>query len=186
MGVSAGRAVGLCGRGVTVAPVGPISALSPPAASLCGAHLRLRRVSPRHPPQHQQPRHRLLRPAGRSSPAGPVPFPVPVSLPSGLLWSWWRGGAARTALSRPVSLVPWQLVEFSIPEKQYTSWSRALQSSGLHRAWLERDSPITHITFNPKNPSHILLHDTYLLCILDKSLVSLWGRGCLGCAPVGA
>ncbi|XP_030811858.1 U3 small nucleolar RNA-associated protein 4 homolog isoform X2 [Camarhynchus parvulus] len=63
-----------------------------------------------------------------------------------------------------------QLFEFSIPEKQYTSWSRAVQSRGLHRAWLERDSPITHITFNPKNPSHILLHDTYLLCVLDKSL----------------
>uniref|UniRef100_A0A803V802 UTP4 small subunit processome component n=1 Tax=Ficedula albicollis TaxID=59894 RepID=A0A803V802_FICAL len=63
-----------------------------------------------------------------------------------------------------------QLLEFSIPEKQYTSWSRAVQSRGLHRAWLERDSPITHITFNPKNPAHILLHDTYLLCVLDKSL----------------
>ncbi|XP_030138411.4 U3 small nucleolar RNA-associated protein 4 homolog [Taeniopygia guttata] len=63
-----------------------------------------------------------------------------------------------------------QLSEFSIPEKQYTGWSRAVQSRGLHRLWLERDSPITHITFNPKNASHILLHDTFLLCVLDKSL----------------
>lgn len=56
-----------------------------------------------------------------------------------------------------------------------------MQSRGLHRAWLERDSPITHITFNPKNPSHILLHDTYLLCVLDKSLVSgREGRGSQG------
>lgn len=81
---------------------------------------------------------------------------------------------------------PAQLLEFSIPEKQYTSWSRAVQSRGLHRAWLERDSPITHITFNPKNPAHILLHDTYLLCVLDKSLVSRQeGLGCLGDVPVG-
>ncbi|NXV46817.1 UTP4 protein, partial [Uria aalge] len=63
-----------------------------------------------------------------------------------------------------------QLFEFSIPEKQYTAWSRMVQNSGLHKVWLERDSPITHITFNPKNPSHILLHDIYMFCILDKSL----------------
>uniref|UniRef100_A0A8B9NW52 UTP4 small subunit processome component n=1 Tax=Apteryx owenii TaxID=8824 RepID=A0A8B9NW52_APTOW len=63
-----------------------------------------------------------------------------------------------------------QLFEFSIPEKQYTAWSRTVQNSGLHRAWLERDSPITHIAFNPKNPSHILLHDVYMFCVLDKSL----------------
>ncbi|NWU73673.1 UTP4 protein, partial [Pterocles burchelli] len=63
-----------------------------------------------------------------------------------------------------------QLFEFSIPEKQYTAWSRTVQNCGLHKGWLERDSPITHITFNPKNPSHILLHDTYMFCVLDKSL----------------
>ena len=59
-----------------------------------------------------------------------------------------------------------------IPEKQYTAWSRSVQNSGLHRLWLERDSPITHIAFNPKNTSQILLHDVYMLCVLDKSLVS--------------
>ncbi|XP_009321233.1 PREDICTED: cirhin, partial [Pygoscelis adeliae] len=56
------------------------------------------------------------------------------------------------------------------PEKQYTAWSRMVQNCGLHKVWLERDSPITHITFNPKNPSHILLHDVYMFCVLDKSL----------------
>ncbi|XP_010214912.1 PREDICTED: cirhin [Tinamus guttatus] len=63
-----------------------------------------------------------------------------------------------------------QLFEFSIPEKQYTAWSRTVQNDGLHKAWLERDSPITHIAFNPRNPSHILLHDVYMFCVLDKSL----------------
>ncbi|KAM7100670.1 LOW QUALITY PROTEIN: U3 small nucleolar RNA-associated protein 4 homolog [Ciconia maguari] len=63
-----------------------------------------------------------------------------------------------------------QLFEFSIPQKQYTAWSRMVQNCGLHKVWLERDSPITHITFNPKNPSHILLHDIYMFCVLDKSL----------------
>ncbi|NXP48615.1 UTP4 protein, partial [Heliornis fulica] len=63
-----------------------------------------------------------------------------------------------------------QLFEFSIPERQYTAWSRMVQNWGLHWVWLERDSPITHITFNPKNPSHILLHDLYMFCVIDKSL----------------
>ncbi|KAK2530195.1 Cirh1a [Columba guinea] len=63
-----------------------------------------------------------------------------------------------------------QLFEFSIPEQQYTAWSRMVQNCGLHRLWLERDTHITHITFNPKNPSHILLHDVYMFCVLDKSL----------------
>lgn len=57
----------VCGRGVSS---GAISALSPLAASLHSAHLQLRRISSRHPPQHQQPRHRLLGPAGRSCPGG--------------------------------------------------------------------------------------------------------------------
>lgn len=65
-----------------------------------------------------------------------------------------------------------QLFEFSIPQKQYTAWSRTVQNCGLHKAWLERDSPITHIAFNPQNPAHILLHDVYMFCVLDKSLVS--------------
>ncbi|NXX58433.1 UTP4 protein, partial [Scopus umbretta] len=80
-------------------------------------------------------------------------------------------GAGPDLASHPVSpLLPLQLFEFSIPEKQYTAWSRTVQNCGLHRVWLERDSPITHIAFNPKNPSHILLHDTYMFCLLDKSL----------------
>lgn len=59
-----------------------------------------------------------------------------------------------------------------------------VQNCGLHRVWLERDSPITHITFNPKNPSHILLHDIYMFCVLDKSLVSpRAGSGRLGLCP---
>uniref|UniRef100_A0A4X2LRD9 UTP4 small subunit processome component n=1 Tax=Vombatus ursinus TaxID=29139 RepID=A0A4X2LRD9_VOMUR len=63
-----------------------------------------------------------------------------------------------------------QIFEFSIPQKQYTDWSRKVQKHGLHYLWLERDTPITHITFHPKRPTHILLHDTYMFCIIDKSM----------------
>lgn len=63
-----------------------------------------------------------------------------------------------------------QIFEFSLVQKEYTQWSRKLQTQGLHSLWLERDTPITHITFNPRNPDHIILHDTFMFCIIDQSL----------------
>ncbi|XP_032891502.1 U3 small nucleolar RNA-associated protein 4 homolog isoform X2 [Amblyraja radiata] len=63
-----------------------------------------------------------------------------------------------------------QMFEFSIVEKRYTEWSRKLQQQGLHTLWLERDTPIIHVTFNPAVPTHIILHDTYMFCIIDQSL----------------
>ncbi|XP_057691890.1 U3 small nucleolar RNA-associated protein 4 homolog [Corythoichthys intestinalis] len=63
-----------------------------------------------------------------------------------------------------------QIFEFSLVQKEYTEWSRKLQKHGLHPVWLQRDTPITHITFNHKNSAHILLHDAFMFCIIDKSL----------------
>uniref|UniRef100_A0A5F9CSD2 UTP4 small subunit processome component n=1 Tax=Oryctolagus cuniculus TaxID=9986 RepID=A0A5F9CSD2_RABIT len=63
-----------------------------------------------------------------------------------------------------------QVFEYSIPGKQYTEWSRTVQKQGFHHLWLQRDTPITHISFHPKRPMHILLHDAYMFCIIDKSL----------------
>lgn len=93
---------------------------------------------------------------------------------------WHRGVMLGGRGAAPVPSPAPQLFEFSIPEKQYTAWSRTVQNGGLHKAWLERDTPITHIAFNPQNPAHILLHDVYMFCVLDKSLVS--GAG--GCRRV--
>ncbi|MEQ2278678.1 hypothetical protein AMECASPLE_001489 [Ameca splendens] len=63
-----------------------------------------------------------------------------------------------------------QIFEFSLKQKEYTEWSRQLQRQGLHPLWLQRDTPITRVTFNPKNPAHIVLHDTFMFCIIDQSL----------------
>lgn len=63
-----------------------------------------------------------------------------------------------------------QIFEYSITQKEYTDWSRKLQRQGLHQLWLERDTPIMHVTFNPRNPSHIVLHDAYMFCVIDQSL----------------
>ncbi|KAM9301508.1 U3 small nucleolar RNA-associated protein 4 homolog [Gastrophryne carolinensis] len=62
------------------------------------------------------------------------------------------------------------VLEFNIAHKQYTDWSRKVLQHGLHRDWLERDTPITGITFNPSRPEDILMHDNYMFCVLDKSL----------------
>lgn len=63
-----------------------------------------------------------------------------------------------------------QVFEFSLQQKEYTEWSRRLQQRGLHPVWLQRDTPVAHITFNPRNPAHIVLHDVFMLCIIDQSL----------------
>ncbi|KAI4904474.1 hypothetical protein NFI96_015128 [Prochilodus magdalenae] len=63
-----------------------------------------------------------------------------------------------------------QLFEYSIEEKKYTDWSRQVQRHGLHSLWLERDTPVTNVTFNPKNPAHIILHDMFMFCIIDQTL----------------
>lgn len=63
-----------------------------------------------------------------------------------------------------------QVFEFSLGQKEYTDWSRALQKQGLHPLWMERDTPITQITFNPKKPAHIIVHDVFMLCVIDQSL----------------
>ncbi|XP_051580031.1 U3 small nucleolar RNA-associated protein 4 homolog [Myxocyprinus asiaticus] len=63
-----------------------------------------------------------------------------------------------------------QMFEYSIEQKQYTDWSRLVHRKGLHRIWWERDTPVTNVMFNPQNPSHVILHDMYMLCIIDQSL----------------
>uniref|UniRef100_A0A8C4HJT4 UTP4 small subunit processome component n=1 Tax=Dicentrarchus labrax TaxID=13489 RepID=A0A8C4HJT4_DICLA len=63
-----------------------------------------------------------------------------------------------------------QIFEYSLMQKEYTEWSRKLQKQGLHSLWLERDTPVTHISYSPKNPAHIFLHDMFMFCIIDQSL----------------
>ncbi|XP_027017808.1 U3 small nucleolar RNA-associated protein 4 homolog [Tachysurus fulvidraco] len=63
-----------------------------------------------------------------------------------------------------------QLFEYSLEQKQYTDWSRLVQKNGLHHVWLERDTPVTNVTFSRKNPAHVLLHDMYMFCVIDQTL----------------
>lgn len=78
----------------------------------------------------------------------------------------------RETLLQCVFSVCVQIFEYSLVQKEYTEWSRKLQKQGLHSLWLERDTPVTHVTFNPRNPAHIILHDMFMFCIIDQTLVS--------------
>lgn len=64
-----------------------------------------------------------------------------------------------------------QIFEYSLVQKEYTAWSRALLRHGLHRRWLERDTPVTHVGFGGNNAAHIVLHDVFMLCVIDQTLV---------------
>lgn len=77
-----------------------------------------------------------------------------------------------------------QVFEFSLLRKEYTQWSRALQKHGLHRLWLERDTPVTHISFSRKNAAHIYLHDAFMLCVIDQTLVGVRRRPSTPAAPL--
>ncbi|XP_030646167.1 U3 small nucleolar RNA-associated protein 4 homolog [Chanos chanos] len=63
-----------------------------------------------------------------------------------------------------------QIFEYSIEDKKYTNWTREVQRHGLHNLWLEKGTPITHVTFNPRNPAHIVMHDMNMFCIIDQTL----------------
>lgn len=63
-----------------------------------------------------------------------------------------------------------QVLEFSISQNKYTDWGRNVLQHGLHRDWLERDTPIMGIAFNPSRSKDILMHDNYMFCVIDKSL----------------
>ncbi|KAK1784838.1 hypothetical protein P4O66_018186, partial [Electrophorus voltai] len=74
-----------------------------------------------------------------------------------------------------------QIFEFSLEQKQYTDWSRLVHRKGLHPQWLERDTPVTNVTFSPRNPAHVILHDMYMFCIIDQTLCSVVVRVVYNC-----
>uniref|UniRef100_A0A2K5RRC8 UTP4 small subunit processome component n=1 Tax=Cebus imitator TaxID=2715852 RepID=A0A2K5RRC8_CEBIM len=82
----------------------------------------------------------------------------------------WLAASGTSAGVHVYNVKQLKVFEYSIPDKHYTDWSRTVQKHGFHHLWLQRDTPITHISFHPKRPMHILLHDAYMFCIIDKSL----------------
>uniref|UniRef100_A0A8C4NDK6 UTP4 small subunit processome component n=1 Tax=Eptatretus burgeri TaxID=7764 RepID=A0A8C4NDK6_EPTBU len=63
------------------------------------------------------------------------------------------------------------VLEFDVSKKKYTPWS-LMHAVDMPKRWLERDTPVTHITFNCSQKNVIILHDTYRFSFFDKTKVS--------------
>uniref|UniRef100_UPI00358FB2C8 LOW QUALITY PROTEIN: U3 small nucleolar RNA-associated protein 4 homolog n=1 Tax=Myxine glutinosa TaxID=7769 RepID=UPI00358FB2C8 len=62
-----------------------------------------------------------------------------------------------------------QVLEFGVSRKKYTAWS-LMHADEMPKRWVERDTPITHITFNCRQENIIILHDMYHFSVIDKTL----------------
>lgn len=67
-----------------------------------------------------------------------------------------------------------QIMEFSVVQKEYTQWCREVSNS-FHPQWLRRFSKITQLIYNPMNPVQIFVRDEQMFCIIDKTQVGILG-----------
>ena len=63
-----------------------------------------------------------------------------------------------------------QIVEYDVECKQFTAFSRKL-SSKLPSQWINRSSTVRHITFDPRHPDVVILHDDSVICTINKNRV---------------
>lgn len=61
-----------------------------------------------------------------------------------------------------------QIVEYSIPRRKYTEFSKSLQGR-LPNQWLARSFPITNIAFDQNNENIIIMHDDTTVFVINKS-----------------
>jgi len=61
-----------------------------------------------------------------------------------------------------------KIVEYDVECKQFTTFSRKL-SSKLPTQWLNRSSTVRHVTFDPRHPDVIILHDDSVICTINKN-----------------
>ena len=65
-----------------------------------------------------------------------------------------------------------KIVEYDVASRRYTPFSKKL-SDNLPTQWLNRSSTVRHITFDPRHPDVIILHDDSLICTINKNKVNL-------------
>ena len=63
-----------------------------------------------------------------------------------------------------------KIVEYEVARRRYTPFSKKL-SENLPTQWLNRSSAVRHITFDPRHPDVIILHDDSLICTINKNKV---------------
>ena len=62
-------------------------------------------------------------------------------------------------------------MEYDVCGRRYTPFSKKL-SQHLPLQWMNRPSSVRHVTFDPRHPDVIILHDDSLICTIDKNKVS--------------
>lgn len=60
-----------------------------------------------------------------------------------------------------------QIIEYSIPRRKYTEFSKNLQGR-LPTQWLARSFPITNISFDENNENIIIVHDDTTVFVINK------------------
>lgn len=61
-------------------------------------------------------------------------------------------------------------MEYSVEKKLYTPFSRKLDKQHP-KQWLQRTVPVINVTFDPRDPQKIILHDDNTICVVDKKKV---------------
>ena len=63
-----------------------------------------------------------------------------------------------------------QIVEYDVVKKTYSKFLKRL-SNKLPTQWLGRTSAVRDITFDPRHPEVIILHDDSVICTINKNKV---------------
>lgn len=66
------------------------------------------------------------------------------------------------------TIIIFQIVEYNIPTRRYTTFSNSLQSC-LPKQWLARPFPITNILFDPHNENIIIMQDDLSVYVINKN-----------------
>lgn len=61
-----------------------------------------------------------------------------------------------------------QIHEFCYTKNNYTVWSKQ-GSRNFHPQWLQKNTTITGVTYNPNNHSQLILSDEKTICVIDKT-----------------
>lgn len=63
-----------------------------------------------------------------------------------------------------------KIIEYDVTDRKYTTFSKKL-SEHLPTQWLSRSCAVRHITFDPRHPDVIILHDDSVIYTIDKNKV---------------
>lgn len=79
---------------------------------------------------------------------------------------------AYTVLTLSDDCPPLQIVEYSVRDKKYTAFSKALYKQHP-KQWLARQFPVVNVFYDPRDSNKIIMHDDNTICVVDKKKVGV-------------